>query len=126
MANFIMNKSLISLPIILSLWGCDTGSGIDTAGRGADISTLQLKQPTLTISITDAVIDSAQKVVVEFSGLSIQPENGDTIEYTFDTPQSIDLLSLQGTLFTSLIDEQTLLSAHMNPSACMLMPAKMM
>jgi hypothetical protein len=108
MANFIMYKSLISLPLVFSLGGCDTGSSIDTAGRGADISTLQLKQPTLTISITDAVIDSAQKVVVQFSGLSIQPENGDTIEYTFDTPRDIDLLSLQGTLFTSLINEQVI------------------
>lgn len=108
MANFIMYKSLISIPLIVSLGGCDTGSSIDTAGRSADISTLQLKQPTLTISITDAVIDSAQKVVVQFSGLSIQPENGDTIEYTFDTPRDIDLLSLQGTLFTSLINEQVI------------------
>jgi hypothetical protein len=45
---------------------------------------------------------------VQFSGLSIQPENGDTIVYTFDTPQDIDLLSLQGTLFTSLINEQVI------------------
>lgn len=105
MAKFIMHKSLIiPLTIILSLNGCGTGSDIDSAGRGDDTTAMQ--QPTLSISITDAVIDNAQKVVVQFSGLSIQPENGDIIEYTFDTPQDIDLLSLQGTLFASLISEQ--------------------
>lgn len=111
MAHFIMHKSLITpLALMLSLYGCGSGGGssTDIAGRGGDTTGLQQKQPTLSISITDAVIDSAQKVVVQFSGLTIKPETGDDIEYTFEAPQSIDLLSLQGTLFTSLISEQVI------------------
>lgn len=88
--------------------GGTSASGTDTAGRGGDVAGSDHKQPTLTISLTDAVIDSAQKVVVQFSGLSIKPKKGDDIEYTFETPQSIDLLSLQGAVFTSLISEQVI------------------
>lgn len=100
-----MHKSpIILLAIIMSLSGCESGSGTDTAGRGDNIS----GQPSLSISITDAVIDSAKKVVVQFTAISIQPEHGETIEFTFDSPRNIDLLSLQGTQFTQLISEQNL------------------
>ncbi len=89
--------------------GGTSGSGTDTtAGRGADTTGLEDKQPSLSISITDAVVDSAQKVVVQFTGLTIKPKKGDDIEYTFESPQSIDLLSLQGSTFTSLISEQVI------------------
>ncbi len=102
-----MNRSLIApLAAILSLSSCGTGSGTDTAGRGVDTVTLQGKQSSLSISITDAVIDSAQKVSVQFTSISIQPEDGEAIEYTFDSPQNIDLLSLQGTVFANLMSEQ--------------------
>jgi hypothetical protein len=93
---------------MLSLSSCGTGSGTDTAGRGGDITALQAKPSSLSISITDAVIDSAQKVSVQFTSISIQPEVGDPIEYTFESPQNIDLLSLQGTVFANLMSEQTI------------------
>lgn len=102
-----MNRSLIApLAAILSLSSCSTGSETDTAGRGGDAVTLQGKQSSLSISITDAVIDSAQKVSVQFTSISIQPEDGEAIEHTFESPQNIDLLSLQGTVFASLMSEQ--------------------
>ncbi len=112
-----MYKSLIiALSIMAALNGCGSGgssgdtsrSGTDTAGRVGDVTGSDHKPPTLSISLTDAVVDSAQKVVVQFTGLSIKSKNGDDIEYTFETPQSIDLLSLQGTVFTNLISEQVI------------------
>ena len=52
----------------------------------------------LTVSITDAAVDSAAEVWIEFTGIELQPESGDRISYDFDSPLSINLLSLQGNL----------------------------
>lgn len=48
-----------------------------------------------TLGVTDAPVDSASEVNVQFSGVEIKPANGNAILYTFD-PRTIDLLSLQG------------------------------
>ena len=50
---------------------------------------------TLTLSIMDGPIESAEAVVVEFSGVVIKPAGGDEIEVIFDQAKSIDLLQLQ-------------------------------
>ncbi len=68
----------------------------------------------ISISVTDAPIDSSSKVVVEFSGVSIKPENGEAIEFTFDEARSIDLLSLQGNLSESLLENETIPAGNYN------------
>lgn len=111
MAHFIMHKSLvIPLSIITALTTACSGNGSDTttAGRGGDTNEPALTPSSLTISITDAVVDSAAKVVVQFSGLTIKAESAADIEYNFESPRSIDLLSLQGTVFEDLISDQVI------------------
>lgn len=63
---------------------------------------------SLVLSITDAPVDTAEQVVVEFSGVEIQPENGDRIQITYANPKTINLLALQGGLRATLIENLTL------------------
>lgn len=61
----------------------------------------------LNLRVTDAPIDSAAQVVVEFSGVSLKPADGEALEFTFDEPKRIDLLSLQGSASESLLTDET-------------------
>lgn len=71
------------------------------AGCGGDSST---SQGSLSLGITDAPVDSANRVVVEFSGVSVKPASGEAVEFTFDAPRQIDLLALQGGETELLLD----------------------
>lgn len=59
-----------------------------------------------SLNLTDAPIDSAQNVFVQFSGIELKGK--DTHTFTFDSPKKIDLLDLQGSTSVSLLDNQTL------------------
>lgn len=64
----------------------------------------------LDLDITDAPVDSAEKVVVVFTGVTLQAEDGTRIELDFNEPKELDLLSLQNGETASLLDEQELKS----------------
>lgn len=92
--------SLAAIPLFIS--GC--GGGDSSTGSG-----------TLSVNLTDAPIDEANAVVIEFTGVSIKRKSGtatdDTsgwTEITFNQPMSIDLLTLQGSNHISLLSEQSL------------------
>ena len=74
--------------LILSLYGCGGGSG-SSAGRGG------VMDGELTIKITDAPVDSATAVWVQFSGVTIKPKDSSAFDIVFDVPLKINLLSLQ-------------------------------
>lgn len=77
--------------LVLGLVACggETGSGTDTG--------------TLALSITDAPVDGADQVIVEFAGVTIQGESG-RIDIDYASPKTIDLLALQGGLRESLLE----------------------
>ena len=79
---------LIVSALALSLNGCGSGSG-SSAGRGG------VMDGELTIKITDAPVDSAAAVWVQFSGVTVKPNDGSAFDIIFDTPLNINLLSLQ-------------------------------
>lgn len=81
----------------LALGGCwDDGAGM---GR-------------LTLGITDAPVDGATAVVVQFTGVEVKP-SGDAAEaFTFDAPRQIDLLALTGTDSELLLDGVSVPSGH--------------
>lgn len=58
---------------------------------------------TLNLNITDAAIDDAAHVYVQFSSVEINGPGG-TQSVTFDAPKQIDLLALQGSGSQSLLD----------------------
>jgi hypothetical protein len=60
----------------------------------------------LSLSVTDAPVDSAEAVVVSFSGLELLPgDGGEAVSFEFDPPLSIDLLQLQGDNSAFLIQD---------------------
>lgn len=91
---------LAAASMTLMLSACDSGDSASSTG-------------TLNLNITDAPVDMADKVVVEFSGVEIKPAEGKSITFDFTErceadPVScqIDLLALNaGTSAQILVDE---------------------
>jgi len=98
-------EPLLLASAILALTACGGGGGGSNSttggsgGVGNDTSSLSL-------AVTDAPVDSANRVVVEFTGVSIQPAEGDRLEFSFDEPRSIDLLALQGSASETLLSNE--------------------
>ncbi|WP_290624720.1 DUF4382 domain-containing protein [Kangiella sp.] len=62
---------------------------------------------TLSVAVTDAPVDGAEAVVVEFTGIEIQG-SGQPQSFDFDTPKSIDLLQLTGSDSLELLPDTEL------------------
>ncbi|WP_223670590.1 DUF4382 domain-containing protein [Kangiella shandongensis] len=62
---------------------------------------------TLSVAITDAPVDNAEAVVVQFTGIEIQGVGGRQ-SFDFDTAQTIDLLQLTGDESLELLPETEL------------------
>jgi hypothetical protein len=94
MKNFSpIYASILALLLTAPFSGCGGGGG----GGGASGS------GTLKIAVTDAPVDTASSVTVEFTGVEIQPAGGERIEFDFLEPpyvplgpKTIDLLALSG------------------------------
>ena len=80
---------------LIALAGCGGGSG----GSGQ-------KTGTLKLGITDAPVDVADAVVVQFHGVELKPVNGNAFTVTFSAPKQIDLLQQQGTQRAMLLDNE--------------------
>jgi hypothetical protein len=113
--------SLAIFSAILAINGCGGSGGGGGAGTG-----------TLSLQITDAAVDSADHVYIQFSGLEIQSADGrrTTLYYCEDSmnpgniivsadtcatpPKSkqIDLLAFNGGLADTLLNSYTLPSGH--------------
>lgn len=94
----IISAAALGLPILLS--GCGGGSGTSSSTG------------SLTLGLTDAPIDEAKSVFIEFSGLSLKQGTSETsdewINIDFNQPISIDLLTLQGSSHINLLSEEQL------------------
>lgn len=94
-------KVIIRLSVIVSallLSACGPGS---SGGSGSDAGT-----GSFTLRVTDAPIDKANRIVVEFIGAELRSEDL-TAPLSFDfPPKAIDLLSLQGVTTATLVDDQ--------------------
>jgi hypothetical protein len=82
------------------------------AGCGGGSSGSDSKTGSMTLKLTDAPIDSAEAVVVVFTGVELKPTDGAAFSVDFATPKSIDLLALQGGKTTSLFENQTVPAGH--------------
>ena len=87
--------------VALMLTACGGGGGDSSTG-------------TLDLAITDAPVDDAKAVVVEFTGVQLQHAGGERIDYDFvdeldnPEPRQIDLLALTGGTTELLLDGVTL------------------
>jgi hypothetical protein len=68
------------------------GGGSSSTGTGA-----------LSLYVTDAPVDDVAEVWVQFTGVQVKPRSGPAIEFVFDDPVDIDLLSLQGENYAPLL-----------------------
>lgn len=95
----LIQTILLSI-IILGAYSCDNASTDHSVGRSnSGIG-------VITIGITDAAVDNATEVWIQFTGVTLKPTNGSEVNFTFNTLKNIDLLSLQGALFTDLINNE--------------------
>lgn len=88
---------LTLLPVALSamlLSACGGGSNGSSDG-------------SLSLGVTDAPVDSASKVIVEFDGVEVQPADGERITFDFDQPRQIDLLQLRGGISRALLEDES-------------------
>lgn len=89
-----------AIPILV----CSAGLLLTACGgSGGSESSNNSETSMLSLAITDAPVDLANKIVVEFSGISLKPSSGDALVFDFDEPQSIDLLQLQGNAYAALL-----------------------
>lgn len=102
--NKLNNVTILLLSFMfMMLQACGAGDTSMDAGRGGGAG-------MLTLSITDAAVDDATEVWVTFTGISIQPADGETIVVPPDQAETrtINLLSLQGTRSAILLDDVVL------------------
>ena len=104
-------KCLTAAGMAVLLTACGGGGGDDD---GASTGSLSL-------SVTDAPVDSADNVFVEFYGVELQPANGERITFDFSErcesdPAScqIDLLALTGGASELILDNEIVPSGEYN------------
>lgn len=84
-----------------TLSGLALGLALAACGGGGDPAT-----GTLNVAVTDAPVDDATAVVVEFNGVAIKRAGADEEVITF-APRTIDLLALQGGGTADLLEGTT-------------------
>src|SRR5512136_1027 len=94
------SRLILASVVLAALAACGGGGGSDkTANTG-----------TLKLGITDAPVDVATQVVVQFSGVELKPVGGAAFSIDFKdangapTTTSIDLLDQQGTKRAMLLN----------------------
>jgi hypothetical protein len=60
---------------------------------------------SMSLSVADAPVDGAEKVVVEFTGVELIPNTGNPVTITFESPKTIDLLNDSGTASAQLFSQ---------------------
>lgn len=92
-------------PRLTVLAGAIAAALLSACGGGSSSGT---STGTLNLSITDAPVDYADHVWVEFSGVEINAANGERVTITYDTPRQIDLLARTGGVAEVIVDNQVL------------------
>ena len=105
-SGFIGLLSVAGMAVLLAACGGGSSSGGASTG-------------SLSLSLTDASIDSADEVVVEFYGVELQPADGARFSFDFTErctldPAScqIDLLALTGGVSELILDAETVPSGQ--------------
>lgn len=104
----ILTNTIAASGLALLLVACGGGDG-DGSSTG-----------TLNLAITDAPVDAAKAVVVEFTGVELQHADGERIDYDFvdefdnPEPRQIDLLALTGGTTELLLDGVTMTAGDYN------------
>jgi hypothetical protein len=87
---------LSAIAAAAALAGCGGGGDDNDSARTG----------TLKLGVTDAPIDAADAVVIQFTGVELKPANGPAFSIDF-APKTIDVLGMQGTERAMLLDGET-------------------
>jgi len=97
-----MKTKIVYLSIAMFLTGC----GGSDSGEPAVVQPPAATTGLFTLGLTDAPVDDAAKVVVEFDGVALKRSGADELEFTFDSRQ-VDLLSLQNGASELILEDIT-------------------
>lgn len=92
------------LACLLLFPACTGGGSAGDSGGGGDGGSDDGGR--LTLLVTDAPIDSALNVFVEFTAVSVKPADGEALRFAFDDPLSVDLLAQRDGKSVILLDEE--------------------
>lgn len=84
------------------------------ACSGSDSTAPAAATGTLSLAITDAPVHNAEEVWIQFSGVTIKPQQGEPVDFTFDEPRNIELASLTDAQTETLLANQTLKAGPYN------------
>lgn len=100
-----LRRMLIAIGVAISLVGCGPDSP-DSAGLSGSAGAAGPSTGIVSLAITDAPVDSALKVCVEFNSVEFKhaDDGVDNVIFNFDTPRSINLLALQNGVSELLLD----------------------
>ncbi|HKJ10358.1 MAG TPA: DUF4382 domain-containing protein [Gammaproteobacteria bacterium] len=96
-----MTKGIAASIVLLAtfaLAGCNSGG---TGGTG-----------TMSVAVTDAPVDSASSVVIQFSSIEIKPASGAAQTFTLSKPQQIDLMQYQDGKSLPLFQDRQVAAGH--------------
>lgn len=94
-----------TLFVLAFLAGCGGGGGSSDPAPSTG---------TLTVGVTDAPVSDVDQVVVQFSGVTVKPREGEQITIEFDEANSIDLLALDGPQTETLLDGEEMDAGEYN------------
>ncbi|MDX1594762.1 MAG: DUF4382 domain-containing protein [Gammaproteobacteria bacterium] len=101
-----MNTSIRNL--ILGGFAFAAAVSIASCGGGGGGGSASTPTGSMSLSVTDAAIDTlpeTARVMITFTGVELQPQDGERVEFTFDNPKTIDLLALTGNLSEPLLGD---------------------
>lgn len=81
MNNYLL-KPLTAAVMATALTGC-LSSGSSSDGTGS-----------MSLDVTDAPVDSLEKVVITFTGATLKPADGERFRIDFDEPKTLNMLEL--------------------------------
>ncbi len=95
-----LSQISLLLSAVLLLAACGSSDSTSTTG----ISLTSPSNNLVTLKFTDAPVDEAEAVVVEFSAVTFKSADGEDVTFNLDPAQSIDLLALQGSESQALVE----------------------
>lgn len=96
--------------LLFVLSGCEGGSG---SSRSNNVVVVPVSSDstdgtdgTLTLLLTDAAVDTAIEVWVEFAGVELKPQGDESFSIEFEEPVKFDLLQLSGDNTAALLQDE--------------------
>lgn len=92
-------------PVIKTLSIATLAAAVAACGGSGGGSDSETATGTASLGVTDAPTGEFSEVVITFTGVTLKPADGEAIEFTFDEPKTLDLLTLTNGETATLLDD---------------------